>query len=220
MDLPRQPTRSGRQASLGRPKRKAHRGRAGPEMQSGRWTRYGRLASKIVGGVAAVVGLLLGIISLVDWMSGKLDHPPPRPPAEIDASIDGLKLASVRQPLADYLETTGQSTAGLTPFEGRQRGLVFDVHMRLKGSVHKKFGLRWLIVDRRSGSRLRGPTYNQTAAIVTPKAQEHARTWPIWVPYPPRRGSYRLTVILTNNHGQPVADRSEPFDVAKVPRLE
>ena len=158
-----------------------------------------------MGGLAAVIGLLLGITSLVDWLSGKLSQPHRPLPAEIDTRIDGLKLAAVRQPLADYLQTSGQSTAGLTPPERREQGLVFDVRIRLKGSVHQKFRLRWMIYDRRSGRRLMGPTYNQTAAIVTPKAQEHATTWPIWVTYPPRRGRYRLTVVLTNNRGRPPA---------------
>src|SRR3954470_19042582 len=116
MDRPRQPARP-RQASRRRPRSQQREGRAEVRTRAAGWARYGRLASKIVGGLAAVIGLLLGITSLIDWLSDKVGQSSPPPPASIDARIDALRLASVRQPLADYLQASGQSTAGLTPFE-------------------------------------------------------------------------------------------------------
>jgi hypothetical protein len=157
--------------------------------------------------VAAVVGVLVGLTSLTDWFEGKLDEPEPRPPAKIDARIDDVSLTGTRESLESYLRSTGQSLRGLTERELGEPGLLFAVRVSLTGSVGERFPLRWSLRQAETGEALPAPTYDQIGVVFTPRGREHSRRWPIWVPYPPRAGSYFLRVTLTDRKRQPVDER-------------
>jgi hypothetical protein len=170
--------------------------------------------------VAAIVGLLVGITSLTDWFERKLDRPQPRPPTEIDTRVHAVELRSAYTPYDEYLSETNQSVRGLTEAERKEQGLVFDVRVRFKGGLGERFSLRSSLYDATDGRRLSDPIYNQTAVDFVPAGQNHARTWPIWVPYPPRTGRFFLRATLTDRKEQPVDEqKSRTFRVTRVPPL-
>lgn len=170
------------------------------------------------GALAAVVAFLVGVTSLTDWFERKLDDPAPRPPARIDARILDVSLRSTRAPLDGYLRSIGESLGGLTPRELAEQGLVFAVRVRFTGSVGERFPVRWSLNSAASGLPLRDPLYSQPDLTFVPRGREHSRTWPIWVPYPPRRGRYFLRVTLTDQKHQPVDERDSPrFAVSRIP---
>jgi hypothetical protein len=170
--------------------------------------------------VAAVVGLLVGLTSLVDWLGRQFDDPKPPPPSEIDARVGDVSLRSSAEPLETYLRSIGESLRGLTRAELREEGFVFAVRVRLTGAVGEKFPLTWSLHEAGTGSRLRGWAYNQPAQVTfVPRGREHARTWPIWVPSPGRRGSYFLRATLKDEKGLPVDERDSPdFEVTRIQR--
>lgn len=170
------------------------------------------------GALGAVIAFLVGVTSLTDWFERKLDDPEPRPPAEIDARIGYVRLQGTREPLERYLRSIGESLSGLTKRELSEPGLLFAMRVRLTGSVGERFPVRWSLHRARTGEPLPGGTYNQPDVTFVPSGREHARTWPLWVPYPPRKGSYFLRVTLTDRKRQPVDERDSPaFTVTKVP---
>jgi hypothetical protein len=172
----------------------------------------------VFGAAAAVVAFLVGVTNLTDWVQRKFDDPEPPPPAKIDAQITGVRLSSARQSLEDYLLSTGESLGGLTERERDELGFLFEVGVRLTGSQGERFPLLWSLRGAQSGERVPGPAYAQLAVTFVPRGREHARTWPAWVPYPPRKGSYFLRVTLTDKQGQPVdMQESKPFTVDRVP---
>lgn len=142
----------------------------------------------------------------------------PSPPARIDARVLGVDLRSPSQRMVDYLRETNQSTAGLSKFEGAERGYVFNVRVRLRGNEDTPLPLRWSIIDARTRRPLRGPIYNQTATVFKPRGPDQARTWPFWVPYPPRKGRFVLRATLVDEKRQPLDEaESDPFVLARAP---
>jgi hypothetical protein len=176
------------------------------------------LAKRGFAAVAAVVGLLVGLTSLVDWVAGKLDSPDPRPPPEIDARIRSVDLRTVREPYGAYLRMINESFPGLTEADRKEQGLVFAARVRLKGGEGKRFMLRLSLFNAKTRQRLRDPAYTLIAADFVPANQNHATNWPSWFPYPWRTGRYFLRATLLNAEKQPVDERdSAAFRVTRIP---
>jgi hypothetical protein len=179
-------------------------------------TRNERL-SAILAAIAAVIGVLSGSVALVDWIGGKVDPPAPAPPSEIDARISRVSLRTEGERLVDYLRETNQSTAAVTTFQGNERGYVFVTRVRLKGNQAKRVSVRWSVIDD-AGQPLAGRIYTQTAVVFVPRGPNQARTWPIWVPSPPAKGTYRLRVTLVDQKRQPLDEaNSDPFTLTRAP---
>jgi hypothetical protein len=165
---------------------------------------------------AAGLGVL-ALLALGYLLLGDSENAPP-PPAHIDARVLGVDLRNSSQRLVDYLRETNQSTAGLSKFEGAERGYVFNVRVRLRGNEGTPLPLRWSIIDAGTRKPLRDPLYSQTATVFKPRGPDQARTWPFWVPYPPRKGKYRLRATLVDEKRQPLDEaESDPFVLARAP---
>jgi TIR domain len=188
-------------------------GRAVPGLPQrfGSWKRRSlQIAAGLV--LIALLGLAYAMLT-----GGSEDAPSP-PPAKIDARVVRVELRSRRERLVDYLKETNQSTAGLSKFQGAERGYVFNARVRLQGKPGIQLPLRWSIIDANTGQPLRDPLYTQTATIFVPSGPNHARTWPFWVPYPPRKGTYRLRATLIDEKRQPLDEaQSEAFTLARAP---
>lgn len=158
--------------------------------------------------LGALVAVLAGVTSLADWVTGKLGGS-----ASAPATIDTQIVAADRQGpemLGAALGDTNQSTRGYTPAQLRQKGVVFALRIKLTGEQGQTFPLRWFIVDADRGDRLRGRGYNQEPAVFRPRNDNHGRTWPVWVPYPPKPGRFRVTFVLDDAKHQPVAQKTTP----------
>jgi hypothetical protein len=168
-----------------------------------------------VAGVGSILAVMASATDLVDWVGAKLDPPPP---AEIDANIVGVTMRSASQPLGDYLRETHQSTAGLSRFELAEPGYSFGVRVRLKGNKGARLPLRWAVVRAKTGVPLRDPLYHQEGVVFKPRGPNQARTWPLWVPYPARKGTYRLRTTLVDSKGEPQDEAmSGPFTLKRAP---
>jgi hypothetical protein len=159
-----------------------------------------------------------GGLALGQWLSARVDPPPPPPPADIDARITRVRLRSPSEALLDYLRETHQPTAGLSAEEGAEEGYVFAARVSLRGNQGRRLPLRWSVINERSGQRLRGPTYNQTAVVFVPRGPRQSRTWLVWVPLPAEKGTYRLRVTLVDERRQPLDEKdSAPFRLTRGP---
>jgi hypothetical protein len=170
--------------------------------------------------MAGVVGLLVGLTTLVDWIGDKVDDPEPPPPPEIDNRITGLRVRGTGETLEDYLRDTGQSLRGLSDRRLREEGVTFVIRVRLKGAIGERFPLRLTVYDRENGERVEGGIYDQVVADFTPSSRNHARSVPLWMPYPPQTGEYFVRATLTDAKRRPVDERDSPaFEVSEVPSL-
>ena len=151
----------------------------------------------------AVAMAILLVFSLLLWQSRE---PQGAPPAKVDARIERVTSRNVAEPLADYLDETRQSKRRYTPDQLRQPGYVFNVSVRIIGQGGKKFPVRWSLY-RRPEARVAGPSYNRIAGDMTPESNDHASTWPVWVPYPPRRGTYFVRFTLDDKRNRPVSEQ-------------
>jgi hypothetical protein len=168
-------------------------------------------------GLAALVGFLVGVTSLVDFADQRLDTEEP-PPPEIDARVSGVSLTTVREPYEHYLRATNQSLARLPKADRREKGLVFAARVRFKGGEGDPYVLRMSVFDSRTSRPL--PDYVFDVAEFTPGAQDHGREWPVWLPYPPRPGTFFVRATILDAKEQPVDERdSKRFRVRRVPAI-
>jgi hypothetical protein len=173
-------------------------------------TRRKRI-QQAVGGAGAVIAALVGITTLVDWGKGTLDDSTPAP-AAIDAQIVDVEPRGDNETLADYVRST--KPPGGTHYTREQlaeRGYIFAVRVRIRGAQGQKLPLRWSLYETRRG-RLPGAVDNQIGVVFAPLAREHARTWPVWLPYPPHPGEYYVRFTLEDSEGRPVDTKdTRPF---------
>lgn len=182
-----------------------------------------RLRIRIAGGLAAlgtVLGLLVAGTSLYDWLEDRLDAREAAPPPKIDARISSTGLTKMREPQEDYLRSVGGSTKGLTKAELQEQGLVFTTRVHLKGSQGQRYSLRLSLFNVKTRRQLQDPIYTQTVVDYTTAAQDHARSWPSWFPYPLRLGTYFARATLLDAKQQPVDEQdSKALPVTYIPPL-
>jgi len=154
--------------------------------------------------------VLVGVTGLVDWIGNRVgDDPPPPPPSRIDARVMAVEQRGGEETLGDYVRETKPAGARYTAAQLRESGLVFAVRVRIRGAQGQKLPLRWSFYEV-GGGRVRGPVYNQVGVVFAPLAREHARTWPVWVPQPPRDGRYFVRFTLDDPEGRPVDTKDTP----------
>lgn len=168
-------------------------------------SRTGRL-EKGVAIITAVIGALAGVVGLIDWAGGLGGNPPPH----IDARIERVAQRDVAEPLRHYLADTRQTPRGYSASQLDQRGYVFDVSVRIIGQRAKKFPLRWTLYRLDPETRVQGRSYDQIAGEMKPASDDHASTWPVWVPYPPQRGTYVVRFTLEDQRERPVSEARSP----------
>jgi hypothetical protein len=183
------------------------------------WRARSKRAKQAFGAAGAVIAVLVGLTTLFDWFGGKVTDPPAKPPRTIDASIEMAELQLRNETLIDYLRDTNQNVPGLTQREKREKGLRFVIRVRLRGLEGTKMPLLWQMYDQRAGARLRDPIYEQIAVDFTPENQDHARTVPLWLPYPPRPGRFIVRFSLLDPKRQPLDEETVAFAVRSVPRI-
>jgi hypothetical protein len=153
--------------------------------------------------LAAVAAAIVLAFFFLLWASLK---PQGGPPAKVDARIAKVSSRNVAEPLRDYLDETRQSKRRYTTAQLRQPGYVFNVSVRIIGQRGKRFPVRWALY-RRPEARVAGPSYNQIAGEMKPESADHASTWPVWVPYPPRRGTYFVRFTLEDQRNRPISEQ-------------
>jgi hypothetical protein len=161
------------------------------------WRAWPVWAALAVAVAAALVVLLPSL------RSGSTDSNGHASSGVIDARIADIRHQGPAV-LRDYLGDTGQSPRGYTAQQLQQTGTVFALTIQLRGERGTKFPLRWYMTDADRGTRLPGRSFNQEPAVFQPRSDNHSRTWPVWIPDPPRTGRYRVTFMLDNARHQPV----------------
>lgn len=169
------------------------------------------LAGRLEKGLAlagALIGVLAGGVGVIDWAGGLAGHPPP----QIDARIERVAARDVAEPLRRYLADTSQSSRGYSTRQLSQRGYVFDVSVRIIGQRGKKFPVRWALYRLHPETAVQGRSYDQIAGDMKPASDNHASTWPVWVPYPLATGTYVVRFTLEDQRRRPISEqRSAPF---------
>jgi hypothetical protein len=159
---------------------------------------------------ALAVAIVAALVVLVPSLrSGSTDSNGHASAGVIDARIAHIEHQGPAM-LRNYLSDTGQAPRGYTAQQLQQTGTVFALTIQLRGERGTKFPLRWYMTDADRGTRLPGPSYNQEPAVFQPRSDNHSRTWPVWIPDPPRPGRYRVTFMLDNARHQPVDQKVTP----------
>ena len=183
------------------------------------WRAPSRRAKQIFAAASALVAVLVSLTALFDWVGGKVVDPPTRPPKTIDARIEEAELQVRNERLIDYMRDINLDVSELTPMEEQEKGLRFAVRVRLRGSEGVTIPLLWQMYER-TGARLGEPIYQQSPLDFTPENQDHARTVPLWLPYPPKAGQYVVRFSLLDSKRQPLDEATVAFSVRKVPPLQ
>jgi hypothetical protein len=159
-----------------------------------------------VAGLGVVVGALAGTIALFHDVFGLFQSDPP---AAIDARIDKVVQTRSRMPFGEYLAATKLPRSSFSKEQLDQPGYEFMVTVTITGRTGKELPLRWRMF-RKPETPLPGPIYDREAVGFEPKGEKHSNSWPVWVPYPPRPGSYYVRFTLDDPKGLPADQRDSP----------
>jgi hypothetical protein len=185
----------------------AKNGGTGARERWDRLSRTQRVAAGALTTAAAFVGLLVGILTVIDRIT---DNPPP----QIDAGINKVELIEKNVALGDYLRSSSQSTEGFAPEHLAQVGNVFFISVHIEGQQGKPLPLRWSMFDADTERALSGRVFNQIGTYFRPRSPSHAGGARLWVPLPGRPGRFFIRAVLENEAGQHLDEKSSPtFEV-------
>jgi hypothetical protein len=156
---------------------------------------------------AAVIGLLVGVATLVDWIENRLSSSSPR---RIDAEVVTLDLTR-SVPLNRYLIETQQPQESYTRLELQHRGNVLSVRVRLRGYEGERLALRWALYHAETDAPFGGDNFDQLVSWLSPRNNDHARTTSLWAPIPPASGRFFIRVSLEEEGQILEFDDSEVF---------
>lgn len=178
---------------------------------SGRRRRQGVLASRagqVAAAVSATIATLAALVGVLDYVDKQVD---PEIPAKV-SQIHGVELRDTAQPLRDYVQEVRPTDGrAYTSEELQRRGYTFLVALSAEEPEGTHLRLRWVLYAA-DGSRVPGSDYAQVSADFTTSASRQERAWPVWVPFPPRDGRYRVRFMLEDDQQRPLDQaQSAPF---------
>jgi hypothetical protein len=166
----------------------------------------GRRAYAAIAGLGVIAGALAGTIALFHDVLGLFASDTP---ASIDARIDKVVQTRTRMPFGEYLDETKLPRSSFSKEQLAQHGYEFTVTVTITGRVGQELPLRWRMF-RKPETPLPGPIYGREAVGFEPKGEKHSNSWPVWAPYPPRRGTYYVRFILDDPNGLPADQQDSP----------
>lgn len=179
---------------------------APPPREERTWTISSRRLKQVFGGVAAAVGLLVGVAALVDWIGGRIDDPGG------SASFTAAELQLPNDRLRDFVIHTNQPLSNYSPEELREVGMRFRVGVQIQGMKGQELLLAWRM-HTAEGRPLSNDAFDQDQSYaIEAKNDNQSRTFPVWVPTPFRSGDYIIRFTLIDSDGEPVAEsQAVPF---------
>jgi hypothetical protein len=172
-------------------------------------------AYRAAAAAGVVVGLLVGLTSLVDWIRDSLSDAPSA--STLRVRIERITLRK-NVPLADYVRTANIPEGNYTPSQLRTYGNMVFARLAVEGYKGRTLRISWSMHHADSQVQVRGADYNQDAGLIQPAAQKHTAVAPVWVPLPNENGSYFVRVMIKDPSGQLLEQRDSPtFDVVPFP---
>ena len=172
------------------------------------WSSPSRRAKQVFGVVAALVGLLVGVTALVDWIGEQTDDPKPEAIGASFTSVPTLQLPHDR--LSTYLLDTGQELSRYSSEQLREEGMRFTVDVQIQGLQGEEIPLRWRVYTE-GGRPVSNENFEQSPVAFTPENQNHSGSAEVWVPYPFRPGRYVVRFTLVD----PEDPEGEPLRVSQ-----
>ena len=209
---PRQPppTLATRKPAGKAPKRPTARSSA----ESTNRTRVARIGAA-VGVVAAVVGILASLTTVFDWFQAKTTSNVPRPHRFTACCREALQRDV---PLGQYLQDNGQPSRGYTHDELAERGLVFTVRVRLKGTVGQRISVNWRMFHSDGRTLQKTSIPRPPAGSPPPPRTTHARSrFGLPTRFTEAATSYGFR-CLTRNTSRSISEYVH-FAISSVPRI-
>jgi hypothetical protein len=146
------------------------------------------LGKRAFQGVAAAVGLAIGVTQLVDWLERRGDREPP-----LAARLEQFTMRE-DEALREFLRSTRVSAQTYAGEDRDQRGTGMSARLRARGPEPTSIDVRWTLIDAATGQPVQGARWSRIFASVYLVDPLDERVH-CWVPPPPRRG--RFFVLLT-----------------------
>jgi hypothetical protein len=161
---------------------------------------------EIIGGLATVVGLVIGVMTLIDALTNN----PPTLNGEIQAIATRHDVS-----LREYIALVPAANGDFTDAQLAVLGTLVSVRVRLQGYKDREIPLRWTAYDAATQQPLGGDRFtNQTGEVFKPRAEDRVGRARIWAPNPETPGLYFIRVELFDDNEQFLDERdTEEFEV-------
>jgi hypothetical protein len=162
---------------------------------------------EIIGGLATVVGLVIGVMTLIDLI---FDDDPPTLNGEIQAVSERYDVS-----LREYIELVPEASGNFTEAQLAVLGTLVSVRVRLQGYKDREIPLRWTTYDAATGQPIGGERFtDRTGQVFKPRADDRLGTARIWAPNPDKPGVYFIHVELYDDTEQLLDERdTKDFEV-------
>jgi hypothetical protein len=159
-----------------------------------------------VGVAGAAVGLVVGVMTLVDALSE--DRP------TLNGEIVALS-ARHDVSLREYVAETPAVGQDFTDAQLAVLGTVVSIRVRLQGYEDREIPLRWTMYDAAIGQPTGGERFtDRTGMVFKPRAADRVGRAKVWVPNPEEPGIYRIRFELFDDTDQFLDERdTEEFEV-------
>ena len=149
----------------------------------------GRSLKAILGGAAAVIGVVASATALIFTFAPDL-QPSPAPRTQ-SAGLSELTVDEGAT-FAQYLARIDQPTEGYTDALLQRRGALLDFRVRIEGFKDRTLVLKWELFNNQSGDQID----ESTAIQVEATNETNEATWQFWIPVPDEAGPYFAIVEL------------------------
>jgi hypothetical protein len=174
---------------MSRARRSEPRRRAGKPARSSSY-----LAKRGFQGTVAVVGLLIALTQLVDWLERRGDPSP-----TLSAEFTAITLQQ-NQLLREFIRAQHRPPEPDERDALDQRGVAMRMRIRVQADPERTLLVRWTVYDPATNRPLPGPQWTEVVARVLARSDERERDVPCWIALPAKleRFYVRLTVETTD----------------------
>jgi hypothetical protein len=196
--------RARRKASQRRPAQRAH---APPDDRATDARSPSHLAKRGFQGLVAVVGLLIALTQLVDWLES-------RGKPVLSAEFAALQLSEIQLRREFLSQANRVPEPDETETELDQRGLGMEMRIRSRADPERTLLVRWAVYDAATGRPIPGPRWRRIVARLRARQDEQESTVPCFIPLPEVAHFFVLLTVETVE-GRVVTDtRTEPVSTA------
>jgi hypothetical protein len=186
--------RAPRKASQRRPAQRAH---APPDDRATGARSPSHLAKRGFQGLVAVVGLLIALTQLVDWLER-------RGAPELSAEFAALEVVE-NQLRRDFLRDVGRRPEPDETDELDQRGLGMKMRIRARADPERTLPVRWTVYDAATGRPIPGAEWSRIVARLRARRDERESTVPCFVPLPRKIDVFFVVLTVETEDGRVVA---------------
>jgi hypothetical protein len=150
-------------------------------------------------GLVAIVGLLIALTQLVDWLER-------RGAPDLSAEFTALQLYET-QLRREFIRELNRPPEPDEIDELDQLGVGMRMRIRARADPERRLPVRWTVYDAATGRPVPGARWSQIVAYLRARREERETTVPCFIPLPRKVDVFFVVLSVETEDGRVVAER-------------